>query len=168
MELETKEISVNSQEHVSTEEKPSRARKCLVKCPHCGEELPRVIEKQIAREMRRKAAVTSGAGRKPEPRPCIKCGKMFGARAIRLHEPMCSGRLMFPHEEAVVLAVFASDKGEFTKREVRDLSGFGWSILGATLKRLEKSKKIIGRWDDADETKRQKNRLYRLAGKGNP
>jgi endogenous inhibitor of DNA gyrase (YacG/DUF329 family) len=154
---------VNSQKYAATAKKTSRTRGGDVKCPHCGEQISAAVEAEIVRRARRKSAVTSGAGRKPDKRPCPKCGDLFGAREIRLHEPTCTGELLFPYQEAVVLSVLESDKGELTRKEIRDASKLGWNVLGSTLQRLEDAKKIICRWDNADETHRQKNRLYRRA-----
>jgi endogenous inhibitor of DNA gyrase (YacG/DUF329 family) len=165
----TMENSVDSQEHAATEKKTSRTRRAFVKCPHCGEELPRSVEKEIAREIRRKAAVSSGAGRRPSPRACPKCGKMKGARELRLHEPICKGKLMFPEEEDIILAVL-SDQGEFSAVDIWGAAGIAWKLLYPALRRLEIDNKITGRWDESDQTKREKNRLYRLSDprKGKP
>jgi hypothetical protein len=52
---------------------------------------PRCSRAEIARGVRRKAAVVSGAGRKPILSPCKKCGDLYGARALRAHLPGCTG-----------------------------------------------------------------------------
>jgi hypothetical protein len=62
-----------------------------LKCPHCGQQIPVAVEAEIARGVRRKAAVVSGAGRKPILSPCKKCGDLYGARALRAHLPGCTG-----------------------------------------------------------------------------
>jgi predicted RNA-binding Zn-ribbon protein involved in translation (DUF1610 family) len=77
---------VHSQQHVATARKPHRATRGVdVRCPHCGKNISRsAIAKSIARS-------GVGAGRKPVLRPCRKCGDSFGARALRAHEPVCTG-----------------------------------------------------------------------------
>jgi hypothetical protein len=154
------DIGVHSQEHVSTEEKAGRSpRKCLVKCPACGEKIPASVEAEIVLQARRKSAVTSGAGRKPSPQPCRKCGQPFGARELRVHEPGCEGVPGKP-KKAIVTAVLGILAGgrEYSGPDLVVATSYEPSVLYPALFWLEGEGQIYSRSEP-----KARRRLYRLS-----
>jgi endogenous inhibitor of DNA gyrase (YacG/DUF329 family) len=76
------ELRVGSDHFLGFSTATSRRRENFMNCPHCHK---RISASAIAKSIRAK-----GGGRQPILRPCAKCGKLFGARALRKHIPLCT------------------------------------------------------------------------------